>query len=182
MLTIEPWDKSCLRGIEAAILASDLGITPSNDGSMIRLPFPALTEERRKEMVKQCKVYAEEGRVAVRNARRDGNAKIERLKKDSEHFRRRCTSRRRADSEAHGQIHRHCRRDAARRKKQRSWKSSSSVCFSPAWGASPISPSFARAAVLAAGLEMHRLGRPRHADGGCVFRFISSLNPQNSHR
>lgn len=84
MLTIEPWDKSCLRGIEAAILASDLGITPSNDGSMIRLPFPALTEERRKEMVKQCKTYAEEGRVAVRNARRDGNAKIERLKKDSE--------------------------------------------------------------------------------------------------
>lgn len=84
MLTIEPWDKSALRGIEAAIIASDLGITPSNDGSMIRLPFPALTEERRKEMVKHCKTYAEEARVAVRNARRDANTKIERAKKDAE--------------------------------------------------------------------------------------------------
>ena len=73
-----------LRGIEAAILASDLGITPSNDGSVIRLPFPALTEERRKEMVKQCRSYAEEARVAVRNQRRDANTKIERAKKDAE--------------------------------------------------------------------------------------------------
>lgn len=84
MLVVEPWDKSVLRGIEAAILASDLGITPSNDGSVIRLPFPALTEERRKEMVKQCRSYAEEARVAVRNQRRDANAKIERAKKDAE--------------------------------------------------------------------------------------------------
>ena len=84
MLAIEPWDKGCLRAIEAAILASDLGITPSNDGSVIRLPFPALTEERRKEMVKTCKTYAEEGRVAVRNVRRDANSKIEKAKKDSE--------------------------------------------------------------------------------------------------
>ena len=73
-----------LRGIEASILASDLGITPSNDGSVIRLPFPALTEERRKEMVKQCRGYAEEARVAVRNQRRDANTKIERAKKDAE--------------------------------------------------------------------------------------------------
>ena len=84
MLVVEPWDKSVLRGIEAAILASDLGITPSNDGSVIRLPFPALTEERRKEMVKQCRGYAEEARVAVRNQRRDANTKIERAKKDAE--------------------------------------------------------------------------------------------------
>ena len=84
MLVIEPWDKSVLRGIEAAILASDLGITPSNDGSVIRLPIPALTEERRREMAKECKTFAEEARVAVRNARRDANAKIDRKKKDSE--------------------------------------------------------------------------------------------------
>lgn len=84
MLTIEPWDKSILHAIEAAILASDLGITPSNDGSMIRLPFPSLTEERRREMVKQCKVYTEEARVAIRNVRRDGNGKLERAKKDGD--------------------------------------------------------------------------------------------------
>ncbi len=84
MLTIEPWDKSVLRGIEAAILASDLGITPSNDGAIIRLPFPALTEERRREMVKQCKGYSEEARIAVRNARRDANTKIDRAEKDAE--------------------------------------------------------------------------------------------------
>lgn len=84
MIVIEPWDKGVLRGVEQAILASDLGITPSNDGSVIRLPIPALTEERRKELAKNCRAFAEEGRVAVRNARRDANAKIERGKKDSE--------------------------------------------------------------------------------------------------
>ncbi len=84
MLTIEPWDKSMLRAIEAAILASDLGITPSNDGAVIRLPFPTLTEERRREMVKQCKTYAEEARVAVRNVRRDANSKVEHGKKEGE--------------------------------------------------------------------------------------------------
>ena len=71
MLVIEPWDKGVLGAIEHAILQSDLGVTPSNDGSVIRLPFPALTEERRRELVKQCKGYAEEARGAVRNARRD---------------------------------------------------------------------------------------------------------------
>ena len=65
-------------------LLSDLGVPPSNDGSVIRLPFPALTEERRRELVKQCKGYAEEARVAVRNARRDANSAIERaVKEDS---------------------------------------------------------------------------------------------------
>ena len=62
MLVIEPWDKGVLGAIEHAILQSDLGVTPSNDGSVIRLPFPALTEERRRELVKQCKGYAEEAR------------------------------------------------------------------------------------------------------------------------
>ncbi|MEG0323873.1 MAG: ribosome recycling factor [Raoultibacter sp.] len=84
MLVIEPWDKSTLTVIEQAIQQSDLGVSPSNDGSVIRLPFPALTEERRRELVKQCKSYTEEARVAVRNARRDANNAIEKLKKDSE--------------------------------------------------------------------------------------------------
>ncbi len=77
LLVIEPWDKGMLRAIEHAIQESDLGVTPNNDGSVIRLPFPALTEERRRELVKQCKAYAEESRVAVRNARRDANAAVE---------------------------------------------------------------------------------------------------------
>lgn len=76
LLVIEPWDKGMLRAIEQAILASDLGVTPSNDGNCIRLPFPQLTEERRKELAKQCKAYAEEARVAVRNVRRDANSDI----------------------------------------------------------------------------------------------------------
>ena len=78
MLVVEPWDKSALRAIEKAIESSDLGITPSNDGVSIRLPFPKPTEERRKELVKECKELAEEARVAVRNVRRDVNGKIER--------------------------------------------------------------------------------------------------------
>ena len=77
LLVIEPWDKGMLRAIEHAILESDLGVTPNNDGSVIRLPFPSLTEERRRDLVKQCKTYAEEARVAVRNARRDANTAIE---------------------------------------------------------------------------------------------------------
>lgn len=84
LLVIEPWDKTALKMIEHAIQASDLGITPSNDGSVIRLPFPPLTEERRKELVKQCKHYAEEARVAVRNIRRDANAKLVRSEKDGD--------------------------------------------------------------------------------------------------
>ncbi len=84
MLLIEPWDKSALGAIEKAIMASDLGLNPSNDGQMIRVPFPPLTEERRKELVKLCKHYAEEARVAVRNIRRDANHKLEKLSKDGE--------------------------------------------------------------------------------------------------
>ena len=78
MLVVEPWDKSALRAIEKAIESSDLGITPSNDGTSIRLPFPKPTEERRKELVKECKELAEEARVSVRNVRRDVNGKIDR--------------------------------------------------------------------------------------------------------
>jgi ribosome recycling factor len=84
MLVVEPWDKGMLRAIEHAIMESDLGVTPSNDGTCIRLPFPALTEERRRELVKQCKGFAEETRVAIRAARRDANSAIEKQKKDSE--------------------------------------------------------------------------------------------------
>lgn len=82
LLVIEPWDKGVLRAIEKAILESDLGVTPSNDGERIRLPFPALTEERRRELAKQCKGLAEEARVAVRNARRDANNAVEKAKKN----------------------------------------------------------------------------------------------------
>ena len=82
MLVIEPWDKSVLGAIEKAILESDLGVTPNNDGAVLRLPFPQLTEERRRELVKQCKAYAEEARVAVRNARRDANDAIGKAQKN----------------------------------------------------------------------------------------------------
>src|SRR5215470_20432068 len=70
MLTIQPFDPSSMKTIEKAILESDLGLQPANDGKLIRLPIPQLTEERRKELVKLTKQYAEEGRVAVRNVRR----------------------------------------------------------------------------------------------------------------
>lgn len=82
MLVIEPWDKGVLGAIEHAIIASDLGVTPSNDGTVIRLPFPALTEERRRELAKQCKTYAEEARVAIRAARRDANSALEKAGKN----------------------------------------------------------------------------------------------------
>lgn len=82
LLVVEPWDKGVLRAIEKAILESDLGVTPSNDGERIRLPFPALTEERRRELAKQCKGLAEDARVAVRNARRDANNAVEKAKKN----------------------------------------------------------------------------------------------------
>ena len=83
-LLIQPWDGSVLKGIEKAILASDLGINPQNDGRAIRLVFPPLTEERRKELAKQVKKYAEESKVAVRNIRRDAMEKFKAQKKKSE--------------------------------------------------------------------------------------------------
>src|SRR5215467_14006406 len=79
MLTIQPFDPSQIKTIEKAIMESDLGLQPSNDGKLIRLPIPQLTEERRKELVKLTKQYAEEGRVAVRNVRRDVMRHLEEL-------------------------------------------------------------------------------------------------------
>lgn len=78
MLVVEPWDKSLLNAIVHAINASDLGITPSSDGTIVRLPFPAPTEERRRDLVKECREIAEHARVSIRNIRRDENGKIER--------------------------------------------------------------------------------------------------------
>ncbi|MBQ7364003.1 MAG: ribosome recycling factor [Clostridia bacterium] len=83
-LSIQPWDKSTLKPIEKAILASDVGITPQNDGSVIRLSFPQLTEERRKELSKQVVKMGEEAKVAVRNIRRDAMDKCKDMKKKSE--------------------------------------------------------------------------------------------------
>ncbi len=83
-LMIQPWDSSVLREIEKAILSSDLGINPQNDGKVIRLVFPQLTEERRKELAKQVKKYGEESKVAVRNIRRDAMEKFKKQQKASE--------------------------------------------------------------------------------------------------
>ena len=84
VLVITPWDASTLKPIEKAILASDIGITPTNDGKAIRIAFPQLTEERRKELCKQVKKLAEDGKVAVRNVRRDAMEKFKAMKKNSE--------------------------------------------------------------------------------------------------
>ncbi len=81
-LVISPWDASCLKNIEKAILASDLGINPQNDGKVIRLAFPQPTEERRKELAKKAEKFAEECKVAVRNVRRDANEKAKEMKKN----------------------------------------------------------------------------------------------------
>ena len=82
-LMIQPWDSSLLREIEKAIQTSDLGINPQNDGKVIRLLFPQLTEERRKELTKQVHKYAENGKIAVRNIRRDAMDQIKKMKKDN---------------------------------------------------------------------------------------------------
>jgi len=83
MLVISPWEPKMLGVIEKAILKSDLGITPSNDGKVIRLVFPELTEERRKDLCKQVRKQIEEGKVAIRSIRRDANDQIKKMKKDS---------------------------------------------------------------------------------------------------
>ena len=84
LLSIQPFDPSSLKGVEKAIMESDLGLTPSSDGKVIRLPIPQLTEERRKELVKLVRHMAEEGRVAVRNVRRDAIKHLEELVKDGD--------------------------------------------------------------------------------------------------
>jgi len=82
LLVIQPWDKGAIAAIEKAIMKSDLGITPTNDGSVIRLAIPPLTQERRQELVKVAKKKAEEARVAIRNIRRDANDQIKDLEKE----------------------------------------------------------------------------------------------------
>jgi len=84
MIAIQPWDPQMLAVIEKAILSSDLGLTPSNDGKIIRLTIPQLTEERRRDLVKQIKKISEEFRVAVRNVRREANDTLKNMKKDKE--------------------------------------------------------------------------------------------------
>lgn len=84
LLAIQPWDMSAIKDIEKAIIASDLGITPSNDGKIIRLPFPALTEDRRKELVKDVKKRSEQSKVGIRNIRRDLMDDIKKAEKNGE--------------------------------------------------------------------------------------------------
>ena len=81
IIQIAPWEKKIIKDIEKAIMASDIGITPSNDGSVIRLVFPELTEERRKDLVKDVKKKGEDAKVAIRNIRRDGNEAFKKLSK-----------------------------------------------------------------------------------------------------
>jgi len=84
LITVQPWDVSLLPAIERAILKSDLGVTPTSDGKVVRIPIPPLTEERRRELVKVVRKIAEEGRVAVRNARRDANDALKRQERSGE--------------------------------------------------------------------------------------------------
>lgn len=84
LITIQPWEKNLIGEIEKAILKADLGLNPSSDGQVVRLVFPPLTEERRKEMVKQVKRMGEDAKVAVRNVRRDANDTLKKLEKDKE--------------------------------------------------------------------------------------------------
>jgi len=84
-LVVQPWDKSALQSIEKAIQASELGLNPINDGNVLRIPIPPLTEERRKDLVKLCKKFAEDGRIAVRNVRRDAIEHLRKMEKE-EHF------------------------------------------------------------------------------------------------
>lgn len=81
LITVQPWDRNVIGDIEKAILASELGLNPQNDGTLIRLPIPQLTEERRKDLVKVVKRLGEESKVSVRNARRDGNERLKKMEK-----------------------------------------------------------------------------------------------------
>jgi ribosome recycling factor len=83
LLLIQPWDKNAIKDIERAILKSDLGLTPNSDGSVIRIPIPALTEERRKDLVRLVRKGAEDNRIAIRNIRREANENLRLLEKDS---------------------------------------------------------------------------------------------------
>jgi ribosome recycling factor len=82
MLTVQPWDATQVTNIEKAIRSADLGLNPSNDGKLVRIPIPPLTEERRKQLARQVHDIAEEHRTAIRNVRRDGNDKLKKMLKD----------------------------------------------------------------------------------------------------
>ena len=82
LIVLQPWDKSLISAIERAVLQSEMDLNPTNDGNVIRIPIPKLTEERRKELVKVVKGMAEDARVAVRNARREANSELDRLQRD----------------------------------------------------------------------------------------------------
>ena len=84
MLTVQPWDQTQLAAVEKAIRTADLGLNPSNDGKLVRIPIPALTEERRKQMAKQVHEIAEDHRTAVRNIRRDSNERLKKMLKDKQ--------------------------------------------------------------------------------------------------
>ncbi|MBD3317724.1 MAG: ribosome recycling factor [Chitinivibrionales bacterium] len=84
LMIVQPWEKTMLPAIEKAIMSSDLGLNPQNDGNLIRLPIPALTEERRKELFKNCRKLSEDAKVAIRNIRRDGNDKLKKAEKAKE--------------------------------------------------------------------------------------------------
>jgi len=89
MLTVQPWDKSLLAAVEKAILTADLGLNPSNDGTIVRVPLPPLTEERRKELIKVVHKLAEEGRIAIRHAREDARGAIKKVEHVSDDEKRR---------------------------------------------------------------------------------------------
>lgn len=82
LITVQPWDKSLVSDIEKAILKADLGLNPSHDGQLIRIPIPPLNEERRQEYVRICRKIAEDGKIAIRNIRRDANDQIKKMEKD----------------------------------------------------------------------------------------------------
>ncbi len=82
LITVQPWDKTLIHEVEKAILAANIGLTPANDGTVIRLPVPPLTEERRKELVKVAKKFAEDGRITIRNIRRDSNEHLKKAEKE----------------------------------------------------------------------------------------------------
>ncbi len=82
LITVQPWDTKLIKEIEKALATSDLGVTPSNDGKLIRVPLPPLTEERRKDLIKICKKHGEETKVQIRAVRRDANEELKKLQKD----------------------------------------------------------------------------------------------------
>src|SRR2546422_4015760 len=114
LLTIQPWDKGLLKAVEKAILASDLGLTPSNDGNLIRIPLPPLNEERRRELVKVVHKFAEEGRVAIRHARTDAISKVKKTEHVSEDEKKRSEEH---TSELQSRLHLVCRLLLEKKKK-----------------------------------------------------------------